>query len=240
MAKRLLLGLCVCFVFFAGCETIDSRIGDTVLGLLGGGEPLSLETIAAGLKEALAVGTKNASGQLSIEGGYAANPKVRIPMPEELDLLARTLRRVGLGAQVAAFEGKMNQAAEQAAGKAVPVFMDAIRQMSIADAKQILSGGESAATNYFKSKTGAKLQEMYRPIATKYMEKVGVVSSYNQLLARYEKIPFLPRPKFSMEDYISKKGVDGLFTVLAEEEGKIRSNPAARTTELLRKVFGAK
>jgi len=217
----------------AGC----SGLADTLGGSWKGGR-LSLETIVAGLREALRVGSGNAVQTTSKEGGYWKNAAIRIPMPAELEKLATTLRGLGMGGQVDAFERKMNEAAERAAAKAAPVFIDAIKEMTFEDARKILRGEKTAATDYFRVKTSARLKELYQPVVRKQMKKVGAVRLYNKLLGRYTKIPFVPKPQVSLDDYVTGKALEGLFTVVAEEERKIRENPAARTTELLRKVFG--
>ena len=207
------------FMFFApGCVTTES-----ILGPLRGSEPLGLETVVAGLKEALRVGTRNA--------------EIRIPMPEKLERMGAALRRVGFGGRVDAFERRMNEAAERAAREATPIFVDAIKQMTFRDAKEILRGEKTAATDYFRDKTTDPLTGLYRPVVKKHMDALGVVELYNRLLARYLKIPLVPKPTVSLEEYITAKALAGLFHVVAEEEQKIRENPAARTTALLRKVF---
>jgi hypothetical protein len=134
----------------------------------------------------------------------------------------------------------MNVAAEQAAAKATPVFIDGIKQMSFADAKAILKGDNTAATDYFRRVGEGRLQEVFAPIAAAQMEQVGAVSAYNTLLSAYRKLPFSSEPQFSLEEYVTEKSIDGLFYVLAEEEKKIRKDPAARTSALLRRVFGSK
>ena len=231
----MMLGLC-------GCETFDSAmIGDSVLTLIGSdssGAELTLDTVVAGLKEALEVGTENAVDQVSDSGGYSANSLIRIPMPEQLEGMASALRKIGLDSSVDAFEERMNRAAELAADEAIPVFADAITSMTFADARGILDGGDTAATDYFRDKTSAELASRYAPIVADEMETVQAVSLYNDLVGRYNKIPLVPKVECNIEDYVTEKALDGLFTVLAQEEEKIRENPAARTTELLKTVFG--
>jgi len=145
-----------------------------------------------------------------------------------------------LGAQVDQFEQKMNVAAEDAARAAAPVFVSAVRQMSFADAKGVLYGGETAATDYFREQTSSTLRAKYSGIVSKHMNSLGVVRKYSDLSARYNMIPLVPKLTFDPEEYVTDQALDGLFTVLATEEQKIRENPAARTTALLRKVFGAR
>lgn len=223
-------------VLFAGILLLAGCTGVSFLDTLKK-EPLSLQTIIAGLKEALRVGTDNAVKRTGRKGGYWQNAEIRIPVPKELDRMTSTLRRIGLSKRVDAFEEKMNEAAEKAAEQAAPVFIDAIRQMTFDDAKKILRGRKSEATDYFQEKTTEPLKKLYAPIVRKQMEKVGAVKRYNELMARYRKIPLVPKPQLDLDEYITEKALEGLFKVIADEERKIRENPAARTTELLKKVF---
>jgi hypothetical protein len=244
MRKHLgmLLTGCVITLGLCGCETFDSAaIGNSVLTLIGsdaGGAELTLDTVVAGLKEALEVGTQNTVEQVSSAGGYSESSLIRIPMPEQLEGMASALRKIGLDSSVDAFEERMNRAAELAAAEAVPVFADAITSMTFADARGILDGGDSAATDYFRGKTADELASRYAPIVADQMETVKAVSLYNDLVGRYNQIPLVPKVECNIEDYVTEKALDGLFTVLAQEEEKIRENPAARTTELLKTVFG--
>ena len=223
-------------LLLAGCETLDQ--GAAALGALGGGQGLSGDTIIAGLREALSVGTRNTVSQTSRAGGYSQNPAIRIPMPEKLQGVASTLRKVGLGAQVDEFENRMNAAAESAAAEAAPVFVDAIRGMTFEDARGILKGGNTAATEFFQRKTSDDLRRRYAPIVTAQMQQLGVVRQYDDLIGRYNSIPLVSKKTLKIEDYVTDQALKGLFLVLGEEEKKIRQDPAARTTELLRQVFG--
>jgi len=221
----------------AGCNSTDNDLLGSLVGMLQQGRELPESTVASGLKETLRVGTARAVSALSKEGGYAKNPALRVGMPAKLSKLASTLRQIGLGKQVDLFEQKMNQAAESAASKAVPVFLDAIGQMSFADARQILGGGQTAITDYFREKTLAQLTELYTPVVHKHMNQVGAVKQYNTIVGRYQLIPLVPKIDFSPDAYVTEQALKGLFVSLAEVERDIRTNPAARTTDLLRQVF---
>ncbi len=224
-------------IILAGALVLAGCTGTDFLDSIKKDKALSLQTIIAGLKEALRVGTDNAVKTTSKKGGYWNNAAIRIPMPPELEKVGSTLRTIGLGKRIDEFEAKMNEAAEKAAKQAAPVFIDAIKQMTFEDAKKILRGRDREATDYFQAKTTDPLTKLYAPIVRRQMEKVGAVRSYNELMARYRRIPLVPKPKFDLDEYVTAKALEGLFKVVGDEESNIRKNPAARTTELLRKVF---
>ena len=194
--------------------------------------------VVSGLKQALEVGTRNAVDRTSRRNGYLDNPLIRIELPGALDKMASGLRVVGFGAQVDELEVAMNRAAEQAAGEAADVFWQGIRQMSFTDAVGILNGGDTAATDYFERTTRDTLRARFEPIVSAKLDEVGVVRSYDQLVGRYEAIPFTSKPSFDIRSYVTDKSLDGLFTILGVEERKIRTDPAARVTPLLQEVFG--
>lgn len=200
---------------------------------------LDENTITAGLRQALEVSSEKASLKASSNGGFLNNDKLHIPLPEQIEGMTNTLRTIGLGAQVDKFEIGMNQAAEAAAAEAKPVLLDAIRGMSLTDAMAILKGSDTAATDYFRAKTGAKLQQRFTPVIADKMQSVGVYNVYSQLKNAYTAIPFADKPDFDLEKYLTAKTQDGLFYLIAQEEKEIRQDPAARTTELMRRVFSA-
>lgn len=210
----------------------------SVLGdLLGGGE-LSESTIVSGLKEALHVGTSRAVDRTSRVDGFFGNPALRIPLPKELDSTASALRGIGLGSYVDEFELSMNRAAEKASGEAVDVFWSAIRGMTLTDARNILEGQDTAATEFFRARTSAELKRRFEPIVHNQLEQVGTYRAYQSLVDRYRQIPFAQPPAFEPTDYVTDRALGGLFSVLGDEERRIREDPAARTTDLLRRVFG--
>jgi len=223
-------------LLLTGCKTSDWAAVGSVLGSLGGGE-LTPDTMAQGLREALAVGIRNTVAQTGKEGGYLQNPAIRIPLPDKLKTVGDSLRKVGLGEKVDLIEAKMNAAAEEAAQGALPVFMDAISKMTFADAKAILHGSDTAATDFLQRTTSDQLRDKYTPITAKHMHAVGLVNLYEGMMNKYRAIPFVPKVDFSMEQYVTDHALKGLFNVLAEEEQEIRRNPAARTTALLQRVF---
>jgi hypothetical protein len=199
---------------------------------------LSDEKIGSGLKEALKIGTENAVGLTGKTDGYFLNQAIKILMPEKLRTVEKGLRAVGYGPKIDEFVLSMNRAAEQAAPAAKKIFWDALEQMSFEDARKILSGNETAATEYFKGKTTDELTAAFRPVVDKSMNEVGVTRQYNELIGRYESIPFVKKETFDLDHYVVTKALDGLFHVLGDEEKKIRTNPEAQVTGLLKEVFG--
>jgi hypothetical protein len=199
---------------------------------------LSDAKIGSGLKEALKVGTENTVNLTGKTDGYFLNQAIKILMPEKLRTLEKGLRVVGYGPQVDEFVLSMNRAAEKAAPFAKQIFWDAIGEMTFEDARKILSGHDTAATDYFKEKTSDKLAGVFKPIVDKAMNEVGVTRQYKELVGRYETIPFVKKETFDLDHYVVTKALDGLFHVLGEEEKKIRTDPAARVTDLLKEVFG--
>jgi hypothetical protein len=196
------------------------------------------EKSAAGLKEALRVGVGNAVNLTGQVDGYFRNEAIKILMPKQLQSLEKGLRAVGYGPQVDEFVLSMNRAAERAAPQARGIFVDAIGQMTFTDARQILTGGETAATDHFKAKTSDKLTAAFRPVVEKAMNETGVTRQYKALVSRFEEIPFARSQSFDIDQYVVARALDGLFYVLAGEERKIRKDPAARVTSLLKDVFG--
>ena len=194
--------------------------------------------IGQGLKEALQVGTANAVSLTGRTDGYFKNEAIKILMPEQLKTVERGLRTVGYGPQLDELVLSMNRAAEQAAPAAKTIFWNAIGEMTIDDAQKILNGGNTAATTYFKGKTTPQLTTAFTPVVEKSMSQVGVTQQYNELLGRAKAIPFLNTESYDINHYVVGKSLDGLFVVVGQQEAQIRANPAARTTELLKEVFG--
>ena len=221
-------------VLLAGCGTIDSS---TVEGILRGPEPLSEETIIAGLKEALEVGTQNATELASQPGGFLENPLLFIPLPPELEEVDMRLRRIGLGSSMDDFIERMNRAAEVASAEATEVFIGSIRQMTVTDARDILFGPEDAATRYFERTTRLELSARFLPVVQEAINDTGVASLYQWILEQYNRIPLVEDKEYDLDTYVVNEGLDGLFLLIEAEEMKIREDPAARVTDLLRRVF---
>lgn len=202
------------------------------------GAGLDEGTIASGLKDALSIGTKNAVNLVSKLNGYFGNQAIKILLPDNVQKAADLLGKLGYQKQVDDFVLSMNRAAEKAAPKAASHFADAIRGMSIEDARKILSGGNTAATEYFKTKTSSKLYEEFKPVVSDSMNKVGVTHAYESMMAKVPAVPFVKPESMDLDHYVTTKALDGLFYMVGQEEQKIRTNPVARTTDLLKKVFG--
>jgi hypothetical protein len=219
------------------------QIGDALKGLqkgIGSGSTASDTEIVNGLKEALQIGTGNAVQIVSKVDGYYKNPKIRIPLPDSVQKTEKILRAAGYGSKIDEFELSMNRAAERAAPQAKGLFLDAIKQMTFADARKILNGRENEATLYFKDKTSPRLREVSKPIVRDAMGEVGVTKSYQDLEKSARSVPFAGSFTFDLDQYVTDKALDGLFLMVADEEKKIRQDPMARTTDLLKKVFGSR
>lgn len=205
----------------------------------GKGGSLSEAEIASGLKEALQVGAKNATSQLGAVNGFFGNSLIKILMPPEAKKVETTLREIGMGDQVDQAILSMNRAAEDAAPKALAIFADAIKGMTIQDAVSILKGSNDAATQYLKSRTTAALTAAFRPAIEQSLEKVNATRYWSQVFTVYNKLP-TTRNKVNpdLAAYVTERALNGVFVYIAQEEARIRTNPAARVTDLLRKVFG--
>jgi hypothetical protein len=204
-----------------------------------GSEALSSDEIAAGLREALKVGSERVVRQVGAPDGFNADPKIHIPLPGALGDVQSMLERVGMSELADDLELKLNRGAEAAAPEAKALFWQAISEMTLTDAKKIYQGPDDAATQYFKGKMSPPLATRMAPIVDKSLSEVGAIRSYDMMMSSYKAIPFVPDVKADLTDYVVGKALDGIFYYIAEEEAAIRNNPAARTTELLKKVFGA-
>jgi hypothetical protein len=201
---------------------------------------LSSDQISQGLKEALGKGLKQAVSSLGHPGGFLTNANVKIPMPDKLQTVEKTLRTVGQGQLADQMITTMNQAAEQAVPVAADVFVNAMKNMSVDDAKGILNGPPDAATQYFRRTTQAELTAKFSPIVQDALGKTGATAAYEQLMGKAKSsVPFFNSPSFDLNAYVTGKALDGLFKMVADEEKNIRANPVARSTDLLKSVFGS-
>jgi Protein of unknown function (DUF4197) len=213
---------------------------DRSLQGLGVGGGLSDAKLVSGLKEALRVGTEHTVNLTGKVDGYFANQAIKILMPDKLRTVESGLRTVGYGDRVDEFVLSMNRAAEQAAPAARGIFGDAVTEMTFDDVRKVWSGGDNAATEYFRGKTTPKLTAAFTPVVDKAMGQTGVTRQYKDLMGRFSSIPFVKTESFDIDKYVVDKSLGGLFHVLGDQEKQIRTNPAARTTNLLKEVFGAK
>lgn len=199
---------------------------------------LSNDDIVKGLKEALSVGSKNSADKASQKDGYFKNTQIKIPFPKEAKDMETTLKNLGMKKQVDQFVLTLNRAAEDAAKKAAPVFINAITKMTITDGVTILKGKDDAATQYLKTNTSLPLKNEFMPIVKASLNKVQVTKYWNPLMTKYNKIPYVKKMNPDLNDYVTQKAIEGLFLLVAQEELKIRKDPAARVTDILKKVFG--
>ncbi len=200
---------------------------------------LTNQEAVAGLKAALEKGSQAAVASLGRTDGFLGNPKVKIPLPESLARGESLMRRVGMGRYADELVVSMNRAAEQAVPEAKTLFVDAVRKMSVQDAKGILTGGDTAATEYFRRTTSEPLRGRFLPIVKKATAKVGVAQKYNEFAGRGARLGLVKKEDANLDDYVTQKALDGLFLMVAEEEKKIRKDPVSAGTDIIKKVFGA-
>lgn len=230
----------IIFLLFSfSCTTtqLNQALGDLNKSI-GGEKPLTTAEVADGLKEALINGISKGSDQVSQLDGYFKNPEIKIPFPPDVKRVENTLRDIGLGGEVDKFIMTLNRGAEDAAKEAKPIFISAIKSMTIEDAWGILKGDQDAATQYLKRTTSAQLKEKFKPVIQNALNKVNATKYYSDLVTRYNKIPTVEKVNPNLDDYATDKAIDGLFLMIAKEEKNIREDPVARTTDLLKKVFG--
>jgi hypothetical protein len=203
----------------------------------GAAEGPDQKTTISGLKEALSIGTEKAVKSVSKTDGYFKNEMIKILLPDKVQQAADMIGKLGYQQQVDNLVLAMNRAAETAAPKATALFVQAIKEMSFDDARKILQGGNTAATEFFRGKTWDKLYGEFQPVVTGSMDKVGVAKAYKDFTAPVQALPFASKESFDLDRHVTNKALEGLFLMVGEEERKIRTDPAARVTDLLKKVF---
>ncbi len=244
LSRRTAIAALLCATPFAAAA--QGSLFDRARGLFGGqpgsetGANLSQGEIGLGLKDALKVASKRVVGRVGSVDGYNGDPSIQIPLPDALQSIAAPLRTVGASGILDDLQLKMNRAAEQAAPQALDIFVHAATQMTFDDARTILTGPEDSAMQYFKRTTSDNLTSPFRPIVDNSLSGVGAVQALGAVQQRASTVPFIGQSaaNFSLTDFTVGKALDGLFYYLGVEEAAIRANPAARTTDLLRKVFG--
>ena len=236
--KKLLI-IVVTLLGLTGCSGKDLRqvyeyVDETVAEV-----PLTEAEVTAALRDALARGISRGAAQASAENGYYGDPRLRIPFPPEVNKVEQAFREVGLGAEIDRFVRQLNRAAELAALKAKPIFINAITSMSIDDAFDILEGEADAATRYLERTTGDELRAAFGPIIGEALDETSATRYYDDLIRAYNKMPFTRRVDPDLARYATERAIEGLFLLIADEEASLRADPRARTTRLLRRVFGS-
>lgn len=223
----------------ARAQSLFDSAKDLLNQSLGGGESgLTATEIEAGLREALTVGSRRVIDSLGATDGFNTDPVARIPLPDGLKRAQSMLQQVGLGALGEEVELKMNRAAEAAMDDSGEVLVNAIRQMTVDDARGILNGPEDAATQYLQRVSGGDIKDRIRPVVDRTLSEVGALAAVDRMIGEYDKLPFVPDVKGDLTEHATQGAYDGLFHYIAEEEAAIRADPAARTTDILKRVFG--
>ena len=232
--------LAIVFVVTGGTASADwfDKLKELVGGTDEQQQSLSQDDIGGGLKEALRVGTENVVDLLGVTDGFNLDPTIRIPLPEGLGEVKKVLGKVGMDSMLIDLETRLNRAAEAATPKARQLFITAINELTLDDVMAIYNGSEDAATQYFRSRMSDPLAVAMKPVVDESLADVGAAKAYNDVMAHYNSVPFVPKVDEDLGDYVVEKGMDGIFYYLAKEEAAIREDPAKRTTELLKRVFG--
>lgn len=221
-------------------KSTGSTLGSLLKSVTGGSkDSLSTNDIASGLKEALTQGVQKGTTKLSAVDGFFKDAAIKILLPPEAQKVEKTLRGVGMGSLVDDAILSMNRAAEDAAKSAAPIFVNAIKGMSIQDALGILQGGDSSATTYLRGKTTSPLTTAFTPVIDSSLTKVDATKYWNKLITAYNKIPMVSKVNPDLSSYVTQKALSGIFVQVGQQEQAIRKDPLARTTDLLKKVFGS-
>ncbi|WP_068829328.1 DUF4197 domain-containing protein [Pseudomonas sp. BMS12] len=200
---------------------------------------LTQSDASGGLKDALTQGAQLAVKQLGRPGGFSNNDEVRIELPGKLGKAAKTMKMMGMGAEVEELEASMNKAAEAAVPQAQAILVDSVKKMTVTDAKAILAGGDDSATQYLNKSSREAIRAKFLPIVKQATDKVGLVQQYNSFAGQAAAFGVVDAKSAKVEDYVTEKALDGLFKMIAEQEASIRQNPAGAATSLAKKVFGA-
>jgi len=205
----------------------------------GGLDAISSGDASAGVSEALAKGAEFAVGTLGKEGGFLNNKKVRIPLPDSLEMAEKAMRTFGMGKQADELIETMNHAAELAVAEAMPILSASIKSMTVQDAKGILTGGDDSVTRYFKRSSSKQLTDKFTPIVKTATKKVKLADQYNKFAGKAASTGLIDKKDADLDSYVTQKAMDGLFLMIAEQEKKLRTNPLGAGSDLLKKVFGA-
>lgn len=235
--RLLLAGLIA--LMLTGCSEKDLRRSFEILSASAEEIPLGEEEVVQALKDALARGISLGSASAAVEGAYLNNPKLKIETPPDFATAEKTLRKIGLGGEIDRFVAQLNRSAELAAARAKPIFIRAITSMSISDGFEILNGAPDAATRYLERNTRDDLFDAFLPVVQDTLDQTSATRYYEKLASKYNELPLNWNVDPDLDGYATRRAIDGLFVLIAEEEVRIRADPAARTTRLLRRVFGS-
>lgn len=237
--KKVVIILMILFVQIVSTHVCHAGLFDTFKKLFSSSkqERVDENTIITALKEAISIGTDNAIKSVSELDGYLSNQAIKILMPENFKMISDGLRKIGYNKPVDDFILSMNRAAEKAAPEAKSIFINALKEMTFEDAKNILYGDDIAATDYFKTKASEKLYDAFKPIISSSVNEVGATRYYKDMISKFALLPFMKSETLDLDHHVTNKALDGLFYMIGEEEKKIRTDPKARVTELLKKVF---
>lgn len=235
--KLLITGLAL--LALLGCSEKDLRQTLELINTNSLEVPLTQAEVVAALKDSLSKGISKGALEASAQDGYFANPQLKIQFPPEVERVEKALRKIGLGKDVDRFVRQLNRSAEKAATKAKPIFVKAITSMTIADAFEILNGEADAATQYLMRTTGDELRKQFQPIVSDKLAETSATRYYGDIVNSYNQLPLVKKVDPDLEAYATDRAIAGLFLLIAREEANIRANPRARTTQLLRKVFGS-
>ena len=235
--KLLIMGLAL--LALLGCSEKDLRQTLEIINANSQEVPLTQAEVVAALKDSLSQGISKGALEASAQDGYFANPQLKILFPPEVERVENALRKIGLGKDVDRFVRQLNRSAEQAATKAKPIFIQAITSMTIGDAFEILNGEADAATQYLMRATGDDLRKQFLPVVSDKLGETSATRYYGDIVKTYNQLPLVEKVDPDLEAYATDKAIAGLFLLIAREEADIRANPRARTTQLLRRVFGS-
>jgi hypothetical protein len=234
-----LITIGIVVLVLAGCSEKDLRQAYEIVSASAEEVPLTSAEVVAALKDSLSRGISKGALIASAKDGYYGNPRLKIPFPTEVQKVEEALRKIGFGKDVDRFVMQLNRGAEKAAAKSKPIFIKAITSMTIRDAFDILNGAEDAATQYLIRTTGDDLREQFLPVVSDTLQETSATRYYGDIVNKYNQLPFVNDVDPDLEAYATDRAIAGLFVLIADEEASIRANPAARTTKLLRRVFGS-
>lgn len=235
--KSVLIGIFV--LLLSGCSEKELRQTYEIVTANVDEVPLTQQEVAAALKDSLSQGATRGAIIASLKNGYYENSRLKINFPDDMRKVEKALRKVGLGKEVDRFVKQLNRSAELAASRAKPIFIKAITSMTIPDAFEILNGPADAATRYLQRTTWGELRQQFRPVISETLKQTSATRYYGDIINKYNQLPFVSDVDPDLDTYATEKAIEGLFVLIADEEAEIRANPAARATQLLRRVFGS-